>query len=71
MARPHLAKINMSNKFYFFGGIFYLLDQMLILFLYENRKKLNFLISLSSLYLRYVSVKCHFWVGTMLRKTGD
>ena len=49
----------------------YLLDQMSMLFSYENRKK-KILINFSSPRLRRIkSVKFHFWLGKIPRKTGD
>ena len=43
---------------------FYLLDQMLMLFSYENRRKVFFVKA-------YKSVKFHFRLDRIPRKTGD
>ena len=59
------------NLFQCVDRIFFnLLDEILMLFSYENRKKVpsQFFFPL---FKAYKSVKFHFWLGTTLSKMGD
>ena len=50
---------------------FYLLDQMLMLFLYENKKEEIRCQTLFSAFKAYKSVQFHFQLGTIPHKTGE